>query len=160
MKSGNLKASVWTHFEQVWEGETRYAKCKHCDNKFEHKLNSRTGTLTRHLSKVHGDIGGIFGGQTQLTSVGSSDGSSIFQFNPKTARQSLINWIMITKKPFRQAKDEHLERFIQEHLNPAYKNTSRQAAKRENFKLYEAKRSDLQAYFSTIDHCLSFTYDT
>ncbi len=66
---------------------------------------------------------------------------------------------MIIEKPFKHLEDEHLIRFILENLNPAYKKTSRQMARRESFKLYEARRSDLQAYFSTVDHCLSFTSD-
>ncbi len=50
--------------------------------------------------------------------------------------------MMITEKPFRQTKDEHLERFVQKNLNPAYKKMYRQMARKENFKLYEARRSD------------------
>lgn len=161
-------SDCWKHFTKKVEsnenGESvTLVVCNYCGKKFGFTVGGATTQYSRHARTCLSRFGSN-SQQTQLQfGAGgegeTSSGLNFWSYDPDRTRKGMAALLAAAELPLNLVENPHLTKFIQECLQPRYKNVARNTARADVIAKYENLRDQLIQGMRQFNGVISFTHD-
>ena len=140
--------------------------CNYCGKVYAFKKGGGYGSFAYHMRSKHPDKMGMMRGQSQLAGFEARPGSSnqgnqpyLFNYNHIDAVYNLSESICVDQLAFNFAENLGFNDWVTNHVQPAFKKTTRKTVKKCVMKAYMKRKLALIKFFSENDMHVSICSD-